>query len=168
MATDIAVDLFLNVVLLSDRWIISYWFLNRVTWIMWHDYKNLTTQRLHRCWYRMLVTVYVRDNFVMLVTDYLPFKSHHHYNSATIIMILPPTSWNCHQYNIVTNIKIAPMKLSKAEELEWTRNKIRDSGTLVTHLESVKGRFSYWNIYCCDTSKKRYNPCGKKVNIEKR
>ena len=29
----------------------------------------------------------------------------------------------------------------KAEELEWTRNKIRDSGTLVTHLESVKDRF---------------------------
>lgn len=26
----------------------------------------------------------------------------------------------------------------QAEELEWTRNKIRDSGTLVTHLESVK------------------------------
>merc|ERR1712212_941009 len=27
----------------------------------------------------------------------------------------------------------------QAEELEWTRNKIRDSGTLITHLESVKG-----------------------------
>merc|ERR1711962_143816 len=26
----------------------------------------------------------------------------------------------------------------QAEELEWTRNKIRDSGTLITHLESVK------------------------------
>ena len=31
--------------------------------------------------------------------------------------------------------------LKQAEELEWTRNKIRDSGTLVTHLESVKERF---------------------------
>ena len=31
--------------------------------------------------------------------------------------------------------------IKQAEELEWTRNKIRDSGTLVTHLESVKERF---------------------------
>ena len=38
--------------------------------------------------------------------------------------------------------------IKKAEELEWTRNKIRDSGTLVTHLESVKERF--------ENTKRRY------------
>ena len=60
----------------------------------------------------------------------------------TLIDRLSPTdhSKGSHDTDIV-KVEATYETIKKAEELEWTRNKIRDSGTLVTHLESVKDRF---------------------------
>ena len=65
---------------------------------------------LHRCWWRMLKTKYVGDNFEMLVTVVADFVTNILYllalASGTNIQKMSPISKFCHQHpKIVTNIK---------------------------------------------------------------
>ena len=62
-------------------------------------FSNVTSWRLNRCWWRMLETINVGDNFGILVIDW---NSHQHNDSATNILKLSP--WSNHQYNVATDL----------------------------------------------------------------
>ena len=63
---------------------------------------RILTAVLHRCWWRMLETKCVDDNFDLLITDILHWESHQyflcakHYDSVTTIK--SPTN-RCHQHH---------------------------------------------------------------------
>ena len=67
--------------------------------------------RLHRCWWRMLETEFVGDNYMMLVAVLVILVANIHYlftlASGTNIPKMSPTSKFCHQHpKIVINVKI--------------------------------------------------------------
>ena len=65
---------------------------------------------LHRCWWRMLETKCVGDNFAMLATDFRCWWPISCLEKITKIMKKTPTKWFCHQHLKSVGIITSPTK----------------------------------------------------------
>ena len=101
--------------------------------------------RLHRCWWRMLETKYVGDNFEMLVTVLAVFVTNILYILA---LVQPSTTKRCHQYrnSVTKNQKFAEIKwptLTFHQHLPHQHHQNLCSLIILFHLKIIRGNYMY-------------------------
>ena len=110
---------------------------------------------LHRCWWRILATVYVNDNSEMTMNDFLHWKTHQHDYYATNITV----TIECVKYKIIFSVILGRVR-------QWDDIYFSDDVQWIVNSKKTNCSWKYWSIkgLASGTSKESVSNKSRKSN----